>query len=175
MKREFILFMVVSFSSHSSNPLSPEAASPAAQQSQPGGIFKLLVRSRTNVFGYPPRIAGSARDYAPPFFDRLLGTGDDGKYKPMLALSWDTSADGKTITFKLRQGVTFHDGTPFNAQAVKANVDNLIPPKGSIIPGITSVDVVDDTTVKLNLSEYNNLILYHSLQTPPPTCTLRRR
>jgi peptide/nickel transport system substrate-binding protein len=166
MKRGFIGFMVALSLVLLLAPCPPQAANPTAAQPQAGGIFKLLVRSRTNVFGYPPRIAGSARDYAPPFFDRLLGTGDDGKYKPMLALSWDTSADGKTITFKLRQGVTFHDGTPFNAQAVKANVDNLIPPKGSIIPGITSVDVVDDTTVKLTLSEYNNLILYHFATNP---------
>ena len=125
-----------------------------------------MIRTRSNVFGYPPRIVGAARDYAPPFFDRLLSIGDDGKYKPGLALSWDTSKDGKTITFKLRQGVTFHDGTPFNAQAVKSNLDNLIPPKATILSGITSVDVVDDYTVKLNLPAYNNLILYHFAANP---------
>ena len=125
-----------------------------------------MIRTKSNVFGYPPRIAGAARDYAPPFFDHLLSVGDDGKYKPGLALSWDTSKDGKTITFKLRQGVTFHDGTPFNAQAVKSNIDNLIPPKATILSGITSVDVVDDYTVKLNLPAYNNLILYHFAANP---------
>jgi ABC-type transport system substrate-binding protein len=87
--------------------------------------------------------------------------GDDGKYKPELAMSWDTSPDGKAMTLKLRQDVTFHDGTPFNAQAAKSNLDNLILPEGPIVPGITSVDVVDDYTVKLNLPEYNNLILHH--------------
>ena len=119
-----------------------------------------MIRFPSNVFGYPPRITGSGRDYAPPFFDRLLHIGDDGKYQPGLALSWDASTDGKAITFKLRQGVTFHDGTPFNAQAVKSNIDNLIPPKRPILTGITSVDVVDDYTVKLNLPDYNNLILF---------------
>ena len=125
-----------------------------------------MIRTRTNVFGYPPRIIGAARDYAPPFFDHLLSIGDDGKYKPGLALSWDTSADGKAITFKLRQGVKFHDGTPFNAQAVKSNIDNLIPPNAAILHGITSVDVVDDYTVKLNLPAYNNLILFHFAANP---------
>ena len=120
-----------------------------------------MVKSRSNAFGYPPRIVGADKDYTAPFFDHLIRLGDDGKYHPGLALSWDTSTDGKTITFKLRQGVTFHDGTPFNAQAVKANLDNLIPPKATILDGITSVDVVDDYTVKLNLPSYNNLILYH--------------
>ncbi len=45
------------------------------------------------------------------------------RIKPALAESWETSPDGKTWTFHLRQGVTFHDGTPFDASAVKANFD----------------------------------------------------
>jgi peptide/nickel transport system substrate-binding protein len=142
------------------------AGTTTAAQPQPGGIWKVMIKARSNTFGYPPRMTGAARDYAPPFFDRLIRLGDDGKYKPELALSWDTSRDGKTITFKLRQGVTFHDGTPFNAQAVKSNIDNLIRPEGPIVPGITSVDVVDDYTVKLNLSADNNLILYHFYANP---------
>ncbi len=87
------------------------------------------------------------------FFDHLLRIGDDGKYQPGLALRWDTSADGKAITFKPRRGVKFHDGTPFNAQAVKSNIDNLIPPEGPIILGITSVEIVDDYTLRPNLSD----------------------
>ena len=137
------------------------AATPAAAQPQTGGIWKIMMKTQASLFGYPPRIVGPNRDFSPPFFDRLLSVGEDGKYKPALALSWDTSKDGKTITFKLRQGVYFHDGAPFNAQAVKSNLDNLIPPKATILPGITSVDVVDDYTVKLNLPSYNNLIFYH--------------
>jgi peptide/nickel transport system substrate-binding protein len=149
-------------SSTTAKPATKATASrPTAAQPQTGGIYKVMIRTNSNVFGYPPRMVGAARDFAPPFFDRLLRIGDNGKYKPELALSWETSKDGRAITFKLRQGVTFHDGTPFNAQAVKANVDNLIPPKATLLSGITSVDVVDDYTVKLNLSEYNNLTLFH--------------
>jgi peptide/nickel transport system substrate-binding protein len=142
------------------------ATTTTAAQPQTGGIWKVLLRTNSNVFGYPPKMVGAARDYAPPFFDHLFCVGDDGKYQPRLALGWDASKDGKTVTFKLRQGVTFHDGTPFNAQAVKSNLDNLIPPKATLLPGIASVDVVDDYTVKLNLSEYNNLILYHFASNP---------
>jgi peptide/nickel transport system substrate-binding protein len=138
-----------------------EKPSPALEKPQPGGVYKVMTNTRSNVFGYPPRIVGGARDFAPPFFDRLLSVGEDGKYKPGLALSWGVSADGKAITFKLRKGVQFHDGTPFNAQAVKDNLDNLIPPKATILPGVTSVDVVDDDTVRLHLPAYNNLTLFH--------------
>jgi peptide/nickel transport system substrate-binding protein len=147
-------------------PSNSAKADSTAVQPQPGGIYKVIIRSGSNLFGYPPRIAGSGRDYAPPFFDHLINIGDDGKYHPGLALSWDASKDGKTVTFKLREGVTFHDGTPFNAQAVKANIDNLIPPNEQILSGITSVDVIDDRTVKLNFSEYNNLILFHFANNP---------
>jgi peptide/nickel transport system substrate-binding protein len=142
------------------------AATATAAQPQTGGIYHVMIRTRSNAFGYPPRMTGPARDYAAPFFDHLLSVGDDGKYKPGLAVSWDISADGKAVTFKLRQGVKFHDSTPFNAPAVKANLDNLIPPNATILSGITSVDVVDDSTVKLNLPAYNNLILYHFAANP---------
>ena len=171
MKRWSIVFAVALSMVILLSPCTLQAASPTAsvtQEAKPqtGGIYKVMIRTNTNVFGYPPRMAGAARDYAPPFFDRLLSVGDDGKYKPGLALSWDISKDGKAITFKLRKGVTFHDGTPFNAQAVKFNIDNLIPPKATILSGITSIDVVDDYTVKLNLPSYNNLILHHFAANP---------
>jgi ABC-type transport system substrate-binding protein len=182
MRRGFIAFMAVSLAVILLSPCTLKAGSPGssttkkaaasstnakpstdstAAKPQAGGIYKVILRTASNVFGYPPRMVGAAKDYAAPFFDHLLYVGDDGKYQPGLALSWDISKDGKTITFKLRQGVTFHDGTPFNAQAVKANLDNLIPPNPTMLPGIASVDVVDDYTVRLNLPEYNNLILYH--------------
>src|SRR3984893_9797235 len=45
--------------------------------------------------------------------------------EPGLATSWTVSPDGKTYTFKLREGVKFHDGTPFNAEAVKFNLDRI--------------------------------------------------
>jgi peptide/nickel transport system substrate-binding protein len=179
MKRWFIVFTVVLSMIILLSPSTPQAASPtastakkaatssiAAAQPQTGGVYKVLLRTNSNVFGYPPGIVGAAKDYAPPFFDHLFSIGDDGKYQPRLALRWDASKDGKTITFKLRQGVKFHDGTPFNAQAVKSNLDNLIPPKTTILSGIDSVDIVDDYTVKLNLSKYNNLILHHFAANP---------
>ncbi|HSH99887.1 MAG TPA: ABC transporter substrate-binding protein, partial [Reyranella sp.] len=51
-------------------------------------------------------------------FETLVKLGDDGKAKPSLAVSWTSSEDFRTWTFKLRPNVKFHDGTPFNAQAV---------------------------------------------------------
>lgn len=124
-----------------------------------------MSRSPTR-FGYPPQIGGPDKDYSPPLFERLVAVGDGGAYEPQLATSWDTAPDGKSITFKLRKGVKFHDGTDFNAQAVKFNFDAVIPPKAALLNGVTSVDVVDTYTVRVNLSAYNNLIFYQIAISP---------
>src|SRR3712207_3741042 len=62
--------------------------------------------------------------------DYALGTltrlDSDGKLQPGLASSWESSADGLTATLKLRTGVRFHDGTPFNAEAVKFTLDRVL-------------------------------------------------
>jgi len=80
------------------------------------------------------------------FFD------EQGKLQPELAESWAVSDDKLTWTFKLRRGVTFHDGTPFNAAAVKASFDRILnpataSPRRSIAAAITDVKVIDDYTV----------------------------
>ena len=58
-------------------------------------------------------------------FETLVDITADG-YKPCLAESWDISADGKVYTFHIRKGVTFTDGTPCDAFAVKANFDAIL-------------------------------------------------
>lgn len=62
-------------------------------------------------------------------FDSLVNASPDGKIHPWLAKSWSVSKDGRTYTFKLREGVKFHDGTPLDAAAVKASLDHVVDPK----------------------------------------------
>jgi peptide/nickel transport system substrate-binding protein len=85
----------------------------------------------------------------------LVDISPDLKVVPMLAESWTQSADGKTLTFKLRHGVTFQDGEPFNAAAVKANLDRYrtMPSSNrrSELSSIDGVDVVSDDTVAIKL------------------------
>ncbi|MCR2806584.1 staphylopine-dependent metal ABC transporter substrate-binding lipoprotein [Paenibacillus soyae] len=78
--------------------------------------------------------------------------------KPLLAESWDISADGKTYTFHLRQGVTFHDGEPFNAEAVKANFEAVLANGEKhawikLSTKIASVEAKDEYTVVLTLTD----------------------
>ncbi|GAC1315903.1 MAG: glutathione ABC transporter substrate-binding protein [Chloroflexota bacterium] len=87
-------------------------------------------------------------------YNNLVTFDPDLKIVPDLAQQWDTSADGLTWTFHLRPGVTFHDGTPFNAQAVAAHVKRIqdpqvASPNANLWTHIKSVNVVDDTTVQL--------------------------
>jgi peptide/nickel transport system substrate-binding protein len=110
---------------------------------------------------YDPHTANNpgSTQYLSSAYDRLVYLDPDGALKPMLALSWATSADGKALTFQLRPNVTFHDGTKFNAAAVKANIERgQTVDKSAVKPdlaSIASVDVVSDLEVRLNLSAPN--------------------
>ncbi|MBL0888339.1 ABC transporter substrate-binding protein [Myceligenerans indicum] len=77
----------------------------------------------------------------------------DGEIQPVLATEWELTDEALTLT--LREGVTFHDGTPFDAEAVKTNIEtvkNTPGPYAGPFQVIDSIDVVDEHTVTLNLA-----------------------
>jgi peptide/nickel transport system substrate-binding protein len=88
--------------------------------------------------------------------DKLLDIDEKLGIVPQLATSYQWSPDNKQLTLKLRQGVTFHDGEKFDAAAVKFNIERHKTMAGSNRRGelapVTSVDVVDPSTVRLNLA-----------------------
>jgi len=88
--------------------------------------------------------------------DKLFDLDEKLNIVPMLATSHEWSADNKSLTMKLRPGVTFHDGEKFDAAAVKYNLERHKNMKGSNRRGelavMTSVDVVDPMTVRVNLA-----------------------
>jgi peptide/nickel transport system substrate-binding protein len=92
-------------------------------------------------------------------YDTLVAQDKDGAFHPFLAESWEISPDGLTYTFKLRQDVTFHDGTPFNAQAVVRNLERVADPatksqKAVFLLGpFDHAEAVDEHTVKIVLRE----------------------
>lgn len=87
--------------------------------------------------------------------DKLIDTSPQLNFVPRLALSWSFSGDGKTMTMKLRQGVKFHDGTAFDAAAVKANIERAVNLKTSRrkseLASVEKVEVVDAMTVAFKL------------------------
>jgi len=93
-------------------------------------------------------------------FEGLTRYQADGSIAPALAASWDISEDGLIYTFKLRDGVKFHDGTDMNADDVKFSLDRAraedsTNAQKALFAGIASVDVVDATTVAITLSQPN--------------------
>jgi peptide/nickel transport system substrate-binding protein len=94
-------------------------------------------------------------------FDSLVSYSADGTFQPWLAQRWEISEDGKTYTFTLRPGVTFHDGTPLDAAAVKATLDHAVDPKAksyyaaSLIGAYDGATVVDEHTLEVHLSRAN--------------------
>jgi peptide/nickel transport system substrate-binding protein len=91
------------------------------------------------------------------FYDKLIWTGAGYKpYVPFLAESWKY-LDAKTVIMKLRKGVTFHDGTPFNAEAVKYQMEWIKDPANGAwtrawIEPLETVEVVDTYTVKFHFN-----------------------
>src|SRR5271165_2276936 len=95
--------------------------------------------------------------------DKLFDIDEKLNIVPQLALSHETSADGKEVTIKLRPGVKFQDGEPFNAEAAKFSLDRHLTMAGSFrkpeLAALDHVDVVDPLTVKLVLkTPYSPLI-----------------
>ena len=89
--------------------------------------------------------------------DKLFDVTPDLKIVPQLATGYEWAADRKSIVIKLRPGVRFQDGEPFNAEAVKFNIERHQNTQGSFrkpeIGEIVGVDVVNDLTVRLHLSQ----------------------
>lgn len=88
-------------------------------------------------------------------FDKLLDLDENGKIVPMLADRWTVSDDQKTYTLFLHKGVKFQDGTPFNAKAVEFNLlrgQEKTSLRRNDLKYIKQVSVVDDSTVKIELS-----------------------
>jgi peptide/nickel transport system substrate-binding protein len=99
-------------------------------------------------------------------FEGLTRFAPDGSILPALAESWEISADGLTYTFKLHAGVTFHDGTSFDAEDVKfslerINAEGSLNAQKALYADIASVEVVDPTTVKVVLSKPNGGLIYN--------------
>jgi glutathione transport system substrate-binding protein len=88
----------------------------------------------------------------------LVGFDKDMKVVPVLAESYEANEEATEFTFKLKEGIQFHDGTPFNADAVKANIDRLANPdnnlkRHSLFAVVKETQVVDEFTVKVLLKE----------------------
>lgn len=128
----------------------------AAPAPQRGGTLTLVVSS--DPTSLDPQRTPSVGIMHSVMYDTLVTVDRrTGEFIPALAESWEVARDGLTITFKLKRNVKFHDGTPFNAGAVKATFDRLLSrdlnsPGASWVGPLSRTEVVDDYTVRLVFS-----------------------
>ena len=134
-------------------------AGPAVAQKKGG---TMTVGLELDIPGFDPLKVGvydtSQNIAAALLLETLVKLDDSGKAVPGLAVSWSPSDDFKTWTYKLRPDVKFHDGTPFNAAAVKFNFDRQKDPKNACrcafyIANYLSVEAPDDLTVVYKLKD----------------------
>ena len=133
----------------------------AAGSPKYGGVLKLGFGGHAVIsLGYPPSMSG-AQDgqQSEGCLETLLRYDEKMNLVPRLATEWSVAPDAGSITIKLRKGVKFHDGSDFNAEVVKWNIDQFVASPRQEIDAVSSVDIVDDYTVKLNFSQYNCTIL----------------
>jgi|GEM_PF-939943 len=103
---------------------------------------------------------------ARPVVDSLVASSDGKTYKPWLATKWTVSANAEHYTFFLRKGVTFSDGTPFNAAAVKYNFDRIVAPAtkseyaSSLMGPYESTTIINPYEVEVNFKSGFNSFLF---------------
>jgi peptide/nickel transport system substrate-binding protein len=133
-------------------------AAPAATQA-------LNIATMTLPQSLDPKDAnGSALPFFQAVYDTLVKRAPDGTYGPMLASEWAYNKDKTELALTLRAGVKFDDGTPFDAAAVKANMERFRKGGGAqakTLNDVEDIEVADATHVTLKLARPNPALLYY--------------
>jgi len=149
-------------------PTPTPEPTPELEPSGPQYGGKLVIVRNTGIteVGAPMELKGGYGGVTYPLWcpvaETLFIVDAADRIVPVLAESVDVAADGLSVTFKLRKGVKFHDGTDFNAEAVKYNLETVIANKvaGSApLENIESYDIIDANTIKVNLKSFDATFL----------------
>ena len=137
---------------------------PAATTIVKGGTFTFIHNAGLPTLGSVPEAANSLTLRTTlSVFETLFRVDEKGNIIPWLADSYTISADGKLLTLKLHPGIKFSDGTVFDAAAVQYNLEAILKAgiRGStVLKKVTSFEIVDPLTLKINLSQYDATLLY---------------
>ncbi|MBM7570043.1 glutathione ABC transporter substrate-binding protein [Aquibacillus albus] len=164
---KFTYFMIVatllavfivgcSTSTSGNEPSSEEGNTEETQQ----GEETLIVARLSDAENLDPHFSSSinaASIFHESIYEGLIKRDKDMEFQPLLATEWD-QLDSETWEFKLREGVEFHDGTPFTAEAVKRTFERVLDeevasPKAGLFSVIKEIKIVDDYTVQFILTE----------------------
>ena len=155
----FLLLLVGCTNSGQSTSTNINFKESSTSEPVAGGDFTYALSTAPDTLD--PHVSGFAVSYRvlKSIFETLVYQDEDHSIEPWLATDWEISKDQKTYTFNLREDVTFHDGSKFNAEVVKYNFDRIFDPKtkaitpASYMEKVDSVKVLDEYTVKITLSE----------------------
>lgn len=173
-----LLFFSIYGCSSPSSPAKPTETvpkEPTEKEStgpREGGVLKAGISLYPTVLGYVPEMK-TYQEYVISLtaLESLGRYNEAGQMEPWLAEDWEIDPTAKTITVKLKKGIKFHDGTDFNAEAVKWNMDEFLNYGRGEARDLESTDVLDEYTVRLNLKTWNSSILealfYFVLMTSP--------
>ena len=128
-------------------------------QIKTGGILKIGTPAEIVNLGYPGK-PGSSNELIvmQPAVEPLCRYTKEGELDPWLCESFEADADALTLTVKLKEGIKFHDGTDFNAEAVKWNWEAFTAQGRTEIGAIKSIECPDDNTVVAHLALWDNTI-----------------
>jgi peptide/nickel transport system substrate-binding protein len=122
----------------------------------------VFAAGESGATSYNPVTASNLNSATSLIYDRLVEQDADQSYHPHLATSWEESSDGMTWVFHLRQGVTFHDGEPFDAAAVAAWIPDFAGTENAfMVEAIETVEIVDPLTVKFVMNRPEPNLLYN--------------
>ena len=130
-------------------------------QPQYGGVLKIITPPRqVRALGYPLDLRLPYETFTVlPAVEMLLAKNSQNLPIPgSLSTDLKFSPDWKTLTITLRKGVKFHDGTDFNAEAVKFNLEIIRNSHQPYLKRVESIDVLDDYTVRLNFSRFDSAL-----------------
>jgi peptide/nickel transport system substrate-binding protein len=133
-----------------------------AEEPQYGGVLRAIRPTFPKIIGLPSEMGVTDKLFGLPFAERVTNWDAEGNMVCELAESWDEDPVGETITFHLRKGVTFHDGSPLNADAVQWNLqirlDHNRLPYGKYLK---SMEVLDEHTIKIYAKDYHNELAFN--------------
>jgi peptide/nickel transport system substrate-binding protein len=139
---------------------APTATTTAPDAAKYGGVYiQALTVAPARPIGYLSEGANDSGTAASPAVESLVTVDTKGVVHPKLAVSWKVADDKKGLIIELRKGVKFHDGSVFNAEVAKWNLDLMIKAKVGSSTDWTSVDVIDEYTIRINVPEYKNTLL----------------
>ena len=130
-----------------------------AQSPRYGGTLRRVVQEPYSL-GYPATMTGQTDGQTSSIvLETLFRFDKEGNFVPLLATDYKADPAAKTITIALRKGVKFHDGSDFNAEICKWNLDQFRAGKRPDLKKVESIDVIDPYTIRLNLSKFDNTII----------------